>query len=64
MQYIFLAKQELSFRSHNENKYSVNKGHYIELLIYNQEFDPLLTTIFRHIYYFSRYFYFYTKWLN
>ncbi|XP_022182214.1 zinc finger MYM-type protein 1-like [Myzus persicae] len=49
----FLAKQELPFRGHNENKYSVNRGNYMELLISSQEFDPLLqehlntSTIFR-----------------
>ncbi|XP_025415640.1 zinc finger MYM-type protein 1-like [Sipha flava] len=49
----FLAKQELSFRGHNENKYSVNRGNYMELLISTEEFDPLLqehlytSTIFR-----------------
>lgn len=49
----YLAKQELPFRGHNENKNSVNKGNYMELLISNQEFDPLLqehldtSTIFR-----------------
>jgi len=38
----YLAKQGLPFRSHNENKYSVNKGNYMKLLIFNKEFDPLL----------------------
>lgn len=38
----YLAKQELPFRGHNENNNSLNKGNYMELLISNQELDPLL----------------------
>lgn len=41
MQYVFLVKQELPLRGHNENKYLVNRGNYVELLIFSQEFYPL-----------------------
>jgi hypothetical protein len=38
----FLANQELSFRGHDESKKSLNKGNYVELLLYTAEYDRLL----------------------
>src|SRR5436190_5107858 len=38
----FLAKQELSFRGHNEQKDSLNKGNYLEILELLRSYDPVL----------------------
>ena len=37
---VFLGKQELSFRGHDESKTSLNRGNYVELLSYSAEHDP------------------------
>lgn len=36
---MFLGKQELSFRGHNESTQSLNKGNYVELLSFRAEHD-------------------------
>jgi hypothetical protein len=38
----FHANQELSFRGHDKSTKSLNKGNYVELLLYTAEYDPLL----------------------
>src|SRR5436190_21115412 len=38
----FLAKQELPFRGHNEQKDSLNKGDYLEILELLRSYDPVL----------------------
>ena len=38
----FLGKQELSFRSHDEEASSSNRGNYIELLSLISDYDPML----------------------
>lgn len=37
---IFLGKQELPFRGHDEGKGSLNRGNYLELLDFLAEYDP------------------------
>ncbi|KAK1886769.1 Protein Dok-7 [Dissostichus eleginoides] len=37
---IFLGKQELPFRGHDESRESANRGNYLELLTFLAEYDP------------------------
>ncbi|KAK5885982.1 hypothetical protein CesoFtcFv8_017064 [Champsocephalus esox] len=37
---IFLGKQELPFRGHDESRESANRGNYLELLTFIAEYDP------------------------
>ena len=37
---LYLSKQELSFRGHDESSFSLNKGNYRELLELTAKFDP------------------------
>ena len=39
---LFLAKQELPLRGHEESESSLNRGNYVELLNLLREYDPLL----------------------
>ena len=39
---LFLAKQKLPLRGHEESESSLNRGNYVELLNLLREYDPLL----------------------
>ena len=37
---LFLAKQNLAFRGHNENESSTNKGNFLEMVEMLSKYDP------------------------
>lgn len=41
-----MSKQELSFRGHDESETSLNRGNYVEFLMFLSEFDPVLANHF------------------
>ena len=43
--HLFLAKQNIVFRGHDESKGSLNKGNFLELLELRKEYVPIFTEL-------------------
>ena len=43
---VFIGRQGISLRGHRENKESLNKGNFLELLMFHAKNNPLISRFF------------------